>query len=132
MKVVKKLGICMDHANAHIIEFSDEVKETQTISSDFDNQDKNETLHRSESELHNKEQHKQIAYYKKLAEIIRDFNEVLLFGPTNAKAELLNFLRKDHLFSGIKIEVLNTDKLTDKEQHTFVSEYFKKFDIKAF
>jgi hypothetical protein len=26
MKTIKKLGICMDHAHAHLIEFSDEIK----------------------------------------------------------------------------------------------------------
>ncbi|MDI1255463.1 MAG: hypothetical protein PSV16_05130 [Flavobacterium sp.] len=131
MKAIKKIGICMDHANANLIEFSDEVKPTKTISADFDNQDKEETLQRSESEMHNKQQHKQIAYYKTLAHIIRDFDEVVLFGPTSAKSELLNFLRKDHLFDTIKIEVLNTDKITDNQQHAFVREYFKKFDVKS-
>lgn len=131
MKSIKKLGICMDHANAHLIEFSDEAKDNQTISLDFDDQDKDETLSRSESEMHNKEQQKQSAYYKKLEAEIRNFDEVVLFGPTNAKSELLNDLRKNHLFDKIKIEVINADKMSDKQQHEFVNDYFKKFDIKT-
>ena len=131
MKVTKKLGICMDHANAHLIEFSDEVKETETISLDFDNQDKDETLQRSESEMHNKQHQKQNAYYKKLSAVIKDFDEVVLFGPTNAKSELFNSLRENHLFDSIKIEVINADKMTDNQQHQFVRDYFKKFDIKT-
>ena len=131
MKEIKKLGIWMDHVNAHLIEFSNEVKATLTISADFDNQDRSETQHRSEREMNNKLQHKQLAYYKSLAVIIRDFGEIILFGPTDAKAELLNFLRKDHLFDGIKIEALNADKMSDKQQHAFVRDYFKKFDIKT-
>lgn len=130
MKTIKKLGICMDHNNAHLIEFSDEIKITETISLDFDHQDKNETLQRSESEMHNKQQQKQNAYYKKLAAIIKDFTEVVLLGPTNAKSELFNFLRQNHLFDSIKIEVLNADKMSDKKQHEFVREYFKKVDVK--
>ena len=35
MKTEKKLGIWMDHLNAHIIEFSSDVKDTQTITSDL-------------------------------------------------------------------------------------------------
>lgn len=131
MKSTKKLGICMDHAKAHLIEFSDEVKATETISLDFNDQDKDETLSRSESEMHNKEQQKQNAYYKKLEAEIRNFDEVVLFGPTNAKSELLNVLRKNHLFDNIKIEVINADKMTDKQQHEFVRDYFKKFDVKT-
>jgi stalled ribosome rescue protein Dom34 len=130
MKTIKKLGICMDHANAHLIEFSDEVKPTATISLDFDIQDKDETQNRSESEMHNKQQQRQNAYYKKLAAIIKDFGEVVLFGPTNAKSELFNSLRENHQFDNIKIEVINADKMTDNQQHEFVRDYFKKFDIK--
>lgn len=121
----------MDHANAHLIEFSDEVKPTATISFDFDSQDKNETLQRSESEMHNKQQQKQNAYYKKLTAVIKNFTEVVLFGPTNAKSELFNFLRQTHLFEDIQIEVVNADKMTDNQQHEFVREYFKKFEIKT-
>lgn len=131
MKTLKKLGICMDHANAHLIEFSDEMKATETISLDFDNQDKEETLQRSESEMHHKQQQRQNTYYKKLATVIKDFAEVVLFGPTNAKSELFNSLRENHLFDSIKIEVIDADKMTDNQQHEFVREYFKKLEIKA-
>lgn len=120
----------MDHANANLIEFSDEAKTTTTISLDFDNQDKDQTLQRSESEMHNKQRQKQHAYYKKLSAVIKDFSEVALFGPTNAKSELFNSLRQNHQFDSIKIEVINADKMTNNQQHEFVREYFKKFDIK--
>ena len=120
----------MDHANANLIEFSDEPKTTTTISLDFDNQDKDQTLQRSESEMHNKQQQKQHAYYKKLSAVIKDFSEVVLFGPTNAKSELFNSLRQNHQFDRIKIKVINADKMTDNQQHEFVREYFKKVDIK--
>ena len=120
----------MDHANANLIEFSDEAKTTTTISLDFDNQDKDQTLQRSESEMHNKQRQKQHAYYKKLSAVIKDFSEVILFGPTNAKSELFNSLRQNHQFDSIKIEVINADKMTNNQQHEFVREYFKKFDIK--
>ena len=120
----------MDHANANLIEFSDEAKTITTISLDFDNQDKDQTLQRSESEMHNKQQQKQHAYYKKLSAVIKDFSEVILFGPTNAKSELFNSLRQNHQFDSIKIEVINADKMTNNQQHEFVREYFKKFDIK--
>lgn len=130
MKTQKKLGVWMDHSKAHIIEFASDVAETKTISSDFSSDDKAETLERSESEMHNKEQQKQGTFYKKLTKIIKDFDEVLLFGPTNAKSEFYNLLKENHQFDKIKIEVKNTDKMSDKEQHNFVSEYFTRFDFK--
>lgn len=130
MKSSKKLGIWMDHHNAHLIEFSTEVKETKIMTSDFTFQDKEETLQRSESEMHNKEQHKQTTFYKNLAAVIKDYNEVLLFGPTDAKVELFNFLKENHKYDNIKIEVKNTDKMSDVDQHHFVREYFKRFEFK--
>ena len=71
-----------------------------------------------------KEQHEQAAYYKQLSAIIKNYDPVLLFGPTEAKTELLNILRADHHFEKIKIEVKQTDKMTDNQQHAFVKEYF--------
>ena len=120
----------MDHHNAHLIEFSSEVKETKTITSDFTFRDKEETLQRSESEMHNKEQHKQTTFYKNLAAVIINYNEVLLFGPTDAKVELFNFLKENHKYDNIKIEVKNTDKMSDVDQHQFVRDYFKRFEFK--
>ena len=55
-----------------------------------------------------------------------NFDEVVLFGPTNAKAELLNVLKADHRFENIKIEVQQADKMSDKQQQAFVKEYFSK------
>jgi hypothetical protein len=49
-----------------------------------------------------------------------------LFGPTDAKNELLNLIKTDHLFEDIKIEVINSGKMTESQMQTFVREYFKK------
>ena len=77
-----------------------------------------------------KQQQKQNTYYKKLRAIIKDFTEVVLLGPANAKSELFNFLRQNYLIDGIRIEVINADKMSDNKQHEFVREYFKKVDVK--
>ena len=116
----------MDHAHAHLIEFSDKIKNTETVSLDFNHQDTDETLDRSESQMHNKQQQRQHGYYKKLAATIKDFTEVVLFGPTNAKSELFNFLRQNNLFNSIKIEVIHADEMSEKKQLEFVRDYFKK------
>ena len=128
--IKKKLGIWMDHSNAHLIEFSSEAVDTKTITSDFSNEDKVETLKRSEGEMHHKENQKLTTYYKNLAEVIGNFDEVLLFGPTDAKVELFNFMKEHHKYDKIKIEVKNTDKMRDAEQHHFVRDYFKRFEFK--
>lgn len=130
MKTLKQIGIWMDHSNAHIIEFASEVQETKTVTSDFTFEDREETLQRSESEMHNKEQHKHATFYKNLEKIIKNFDEVLLFGPTEAKNELYNLLKKNHQYDKIKIEVRNSDKMSSDEQHTFVYDFYTRFDFK--
>lgn len=114
----------MDHASAHVIPFTREPLETTTIDSPFTHQEKEQSLRRSEKGMHNKEEHEAATYYKNLGEVIRGYDEVLLFGPTNAKTELFNRLRADHRFEDIKIEIEDTDKMTENQQHAFVKDYF--------
>jgi hypothetical protein len=54
-----------------------------------------------------------------------DNDEVILFGPTEAKSELLNIVRDNHLFDHIRIEVKPADKMTEIQRNTFVKEYYK-------
>ena len=114
--LIKKIGIFMDHATAHLIEYTNNPTETKTIESEFTNDVKKETLGRSENVMHNKEQQQQHLFYNDIAEVIKNYDEVLLFGPTEAKLELANILSANHHFDKIKIEVLQTDKMTENQQ----------------
>jgi len=125
MKQVKQLGIWMDHSNAFLMELSNDTIVEKTVNSEFTPYEKEYSLEKTEKIMHNKEQMDQASYYKKISDIIRSYQEVILFGPTEAKLELLNLLKADHLFDNIKIEVLNSDKMTAKQMHDFVREHFK-------
>ncbi|MEO6305498.1 MAG: hypothetical protein ABIP51_20210 [Bacteroidia bacterium] len=126
MTTEKKLGIWMDHSSAHLTEFKNGPIETKIITSAFTHDQKEQSLGKSENLMHNKEQHQQAAYYKKIGEDIRHYNKVIVFGPTDAKSELLNVLRADHNFEKIKIELQPTEKMNETQQHIFVKEYFSK------
>jgi hypothetical protein len=126
MKIENSLGIWMDHQNAHLMEFTTDPIQTKTNESKFTHQEKEKTLDRSENIMHNKEHHEEADYYKELGEVIRNYNDVLLFGPTDAKVELFNVLRKDHRFADIVIEIKQADKMTENQQHALVKEYFSK------
>jgi stalled ribosome rescue protein Dom34 len=116
----------MDHSTAHLMEFTVDPIETKVIESKFTHQQKEHSLGKSENLMHNKEQHEQSDYYKKLGEVIRNYTDVILFGPTEAKSELLNVLRADHSFGKIKIETKQADKMTENQQHAFVKKYFSE------
>jgi len=125
MKKVKQMGVWMDHSKAYTMELLDDSIVENIISSEITQQGKEKSLEKGETFLHNKEQQMELAYYKKLSHIIRDCQHVILFGPTEAKQELANILKTDHLFNDIKIEIKNTDKMSALQMHTFVKEYFK-------
>jgi negative regulator of sigma E activity len=126
MTTAKYLGIWMDHSSAYLMEYSTDPIETKTIESKFTHEAKEHSLGKSEKLMHNKEHQQRSEYYKKLGESIKDYEEVLLFGPTDAKLELANLLKADHHFEKIKIKTESAGKMTENQQHAFVRDHFSK------
>lgn len=116
--VNNNLGIWMDHSTAHIIDVA--TKRDHSIHSEFTADTKEEALERSENLMHNKRQQMHTAFYKEIGAVILKYSHVLLFGPTNARVELHNYLEKDLHFKDIKIDVEAADKMTDNEKYAFV------------
>jgi stalled ribosome rescue protein Dom34 len=75
--------------------------------------------------MHNKRQQMHEAFYKKIAAKILKYDHVLLFGPTNAKAELDNYLDKDLRYKDIIIDIEAADKMSENKKHAFVKAHFK-------
>ena len=121
MKTNNNVGIWMDHSTANLID----INANNTINSEFTFDTKEEALSRSESLMHNKRQQLHEAYYKEIADVILKYDHVLLFGPTNAKTELHNYLNKDLHFKDIKIDIESADKMTDNEKDAFVRNHFE-------
>jgi hypothetical protein len=124
MNNIRKLGIWMDHSNAYLMELANDII-VQRVVSELANHETEFNFYKGEKLIHKKEQHLQLSYYKKIGDIIKKYQDVVLFGPTDAKNELLNQIKTDHLFEGIKIEVKNSDKMTEDQMQTFVRDYFK-------
>ncbi len=124
METNNNLGIWMDHSTANLIDINS--NNSHSINSEFTFNTKEEALSRSESLMHNKRQQMHKAYYKEIADVILKYNNVLLFGPTNAKKELHNYLNKDLHFKDINIDIESADKMTYNEKDAFVENHFKK------
>ena len=123
MKTTKRLGIWMDHSTANLIEFTDDKTETTEIEAQVGEQD--EPLNaRDETMIQNKDQNELSDYYKRISEVIKNYDEVLLFGPTHAKDELNNILKDDRHFDEVKIEIKPADNMTENQQQAFVKEHF--------
>lgn len=119
-----KIGIWMDHSFAKLMDYSVNPMQTQTIECNFTHEDKEEALKRSESTMHNKKQNELSEYYKEIARIIKQYDEVLIFGPTDAKIELYNTIKDDQAYAKIKIGIKPADKMTENQQYAFVRTYF--------
>jgi len=124
MKTEKKLAVYLDHSEAHLINYDADSENLETINSDFTHFEKEKILSKSESGMHNKEQQELSNFFKKIAKVIMDYDNVLLFGPTDAKVELFNNLQSEHKNYKIKIEIRNTDKLTENQKIAFVKNHF--------
>ncbi len=63
-------------------------------------------------------------FFKKVFDMVKDFDKVSLFGPASAKRELLNRIRANKLFH---IEIQNNpieDNVTETQKIDFINEYF--------
>ena len=125
MNKVKNLGVWMDHSKAILIELYDHkliskeivIKQTPL---EIENVDTHEVKEHSKEQSHN-----QSVFFKEISDTIRNYRNVLLFGPTDAKNELFNLLKADHKFSDTTIELKTTDKMTTTEKQEYVVQYFR-------
>jgi len=125
MRTKKILGIWMDHSIAHLTELSDGAFVTKAIGSKPGLQtDAADLQYKDDSHLLSKEQGQLAAYYRKLSDASLGFEEVILFGPTEAKNELANIMKENHLFEKINIVIKPADKMTESEQHDFLKAFF--------
>ncbi|MEI8075807.1 MAG: hypothetical protein WCH78_13740 [Bacteroidota bacterium] len=124
MKTKKSIGVWMDHSIARLIEFTIEPMQIRNIESTFTHEIRSESIEKSEKHMHNKEQGEQLEYYHKILKGIINYDQVLLFGPTDAKNELRTILKADHAFDNITIEILQTDKMSENQLLAFVRKHF--------
>lgn len=116
----------MDHASAHIMPLTSEAIASETLSAGAGHEGLDQGIGKSEHTMHNKEQNKHKAFYHDLGNIIKNYDHVLLFGPTDAKSELLNLLKEDQHFQNIQIDVVPADHMTEHQEHAFVKQHFAK------
>lgn len=120
----------MDHSGAQLLEFSSEEKETIAIPMLQNRHERDGDKQDNESKLLHKEKNHLADYYKRIIAVIRNFDEIMLFGPTNVKSEFHNYLRKDPFFDKMAITIKTTDKISEEQKHQFVTDFFKRFDIR--
>lgn len=117
---MKKLGIYIDQSSANLIELTVDILEKKSA----DTLNEKNLEENNENHIEFKDYHLQNYYFKKLSESILYYNEVLLFGTSNAIIKLFDMISYDNRFYNINIAIKQTDALTSKEQNDFVSDFF--------
>ena len=132
----KRIGIWMDHTKAHFIDLSKGIVVVETVYSNKESEIryKGESGHgtllgnnrstNNENHEHNRANDIMLEYYHVLSDRVKNYDDILLFGPTGAKDELYNKLSTDKRFVTKNIRVEPADKLTENQMVAQVKEYF--------
>lgn len=83
--------------------------------------------HRSTNNEHHKHNRVNLqiqSYYKKLSSQLKNYDSILLLGPSHTLREFRNFLKNHKSFNGKKIAVKPSDYITDNQIAEHVKKYF--------
>jgi hypothetical protein len=124
MKTNNKLGIWMNHSEARLIPYLIEDKSVSTIR--CQNACANRRVFKNNSDCAVKTiRRQQQEFYVEIMSTIRGYDEVLLFGPTNAKLELFDLISDYPPADNFKVSVQSAARMTDNELHSYVKNHFK-------
>lgn len=132
----KKVGVWLDHSQAHFIDFTKGSASIETAYSDKETQVRfagehgtgtqmgNNRSTNSEHHQHNREQENMHEYYNMLAGRLKNYDDIFLFGSTTAKDELYNKLKVDKHFAEKSITVKPADHLTENQMVAEARKFF--------
>lgn len=136
---IDQVAVWLDHASAEIIEYHNgESVLLETIESPYDRKPRIEGegsdvtrfgrtySSNNEDRKHNRLQNELNSYFTDLENRVKDYKEILLFGPTNAKDQLYNRLMENKIFSAKTLAVESVDTLTENQKMAFARDFFKK------
>lgn len=121
----KKLGIWMCQGNFHLIEYNN----NEPVDKSNLPKINNDEINSSEpilkfSEVQKAEIFRKQEIFKKLTDSIINYDEIILFGPIDAKKELLNYIETNLSAPLPVIEIKQTELMTEEEQTAFVRNHF--------
>ena len=121
----KQLAIFMDDKNALFMELYNHMIVSRNIV--FKSKENEEYIQYNYSmpSFGSDKHHHELAYYKEISNIIRHYQQVVLFGPIDAENEVYRLLKTDEHFKKIKIDFVYTKEMTDFQIHEFALDYYK-------
>lgn len=111
-----EIGVCVDEAVAYLLEERSDENLITIIKADEPEEADNSAPPKGHRKDH--------AYYKKVFDIIQDFEKVSLFGSLSARNEILRRLRAKKL-NHILVTNNSGDKVTESQKIDFINGFFK-------
>ena len=124
MENKRRMGVWMDYESAYLIELMPLRVDAIVVKSKTSNPSKKRKLTTNDDNEINKQEELLLIFNKKIANEISKYGHVILFGTTEAKIELMEYLKTENAFKDIKIETEETEKMNDNQKHAFVKNYF--------
>ena len=127
----KEVGLWIDHREAVLVTITDEEEKTTRIYSDieveahFSGRSRSAGSQDAENMQDRKYKNKLGRYYDAIIGNIRDADSIRIFGPGEAKGELVKRLKSKNLRKQI-MSIETTDKLTDPQIAAKVRQHYPK------
>lgn len=134
----KKIGLWLDHHKAYFIDFTKMPATLDSIYSDMEANVRyggetgsgtrlgNNRATNNEKHRQNREREQLHHFYNLLADRLKHYNDIFLFGASTAKDELFNKLTSDKSFAGKNLNVRASDYLSEDQM---IAEARKHFNV---
>lgn len=136
INVNKQIGVWLDHRQAHFIDISKRLAIVETAFSDQESHTRYKGEHgmgtslgnhrstNNEHHMHNREENSMNQYYDMIIDLLKQYDSILIFGPSNAKYELHNRLLGDKHFDTKVVVVKPAGHLTEPQMVAEVKAHF--------
>ena len=135
---LNQIAVWLDHSKAQFIAYSDEgTYLLETVESPYERRPRidgegsdvtrfgaNTYFSNNEDRKHNRLRNELNSYFKELEDRLAKYDDILLFGPTNAKDQLYNRLSANKAFSGKNILIESVGNLTENQTMAFARIFF--------
>jgi len=117
-----QIGVCMDYSVAYLLEEKNDERVITIIEADVASAADVVSAEIVSQVNPNGKNH---GFYKKVFELIKNFDRVSLYGPTPVRNEILNRIKANKL---LNIEILSNPvegKITENQKIDFINAYFE-------
>ena len=120
----KTVGLWIDHEKAVIVLLAGSDAETKLVTSDIEKQQRQSGVATQADDIRQRKSNAELRdFFDQVISCIRAAEEILIFGPGEAKHELRKRLEKDYLGRRI-VGVETSDRLTDLQTVAKVRKHF--------